>query len=323
MMRADTAATGTGGLRLGAGSVPDRSASHLALWNTTAFVGLRPGGAERRVAVDHRTDDGRLVGTWAGVIEGGVWVSGWSAPFGGIDLCRDHETVGEVMALVDRGVDVARRFGCHRIEVRRKPPHWSSSEPYVEFALHQAGFYAVESDLNFVIDLERDWEPALRKQARRALAAAEALGLTVERLSADDENGWAEAYAVLRRNRVDKGRPMRLSLDYVRSMRDRFSPLVRMLVEREGDRVVAASLVYRVGRGRDVVQYWGDACHDLPVTPMPIVVRASVADARASGATTLDIGISTDHGSPNVGLIQFKRAMGCRTEVRTVVALDL
>jgi hypothetical protein len=72
-----------------------------------------------------------------------------------------------------------------------------------------------------------------------------------------------------------------------------------------------------------VVQYWGDACHDLPVTPMPIVVRASVADARASGATTLDIGISTDHGSPNLGLIQFKRAMGCRTEVRTVVALDL
>ena len=103
MMRADTAATGTGGLRLGAGSVPDRSASHLALWNTTAFVGLRPGGAERRVAVDHRTDDGRLVGTWAGVIEGGVWVSGWSAPFGGIDLCRDHETVGEVMALVVAG----------------------------------------------------------------------------------------------------------------------------------------------------------------------------------------------------------------------------
>lgn len=311
-----------------ADSVPDPLNPHQVLWNTAQFAGLRPGMAENRLVVDHRDHKNRLVGSLSGVVEEGVWTSGYSAPFGGIDLTRGSETADNVMALVARAVDVARREGINRIEVRCKPPHSTPSEPLVAFALFQAGFAVVESDLNFYIPLDGiselgEWEAGLRKQARRALREARALGLTTRQLDPEDESGWELAYEVLRDNRIEKGRPMRLPLEYIRGIRDCFGPLVRMLVTEGNRHTVAAALIYRVGRGRDVVQYWGDNAPHLAVSPMPVMVAAVVEHGLHTGASVLDIGISTDHGEPNLGLIQFKRAFGCSTELRTTMALDL
>jgi hypothetical protein len=129
---------------------------------------------------------------------------------------------------------------------------------------------------------------------------------------------------VLEANRVDKGRPMRLPFDYVWRIRGAFPGLVRMLVARATDgAVVAAALLYRVAAGHDVVQYWGDAFHDLPVTPMLLLVEGVVAEARATGARFVDLGISTEHGWPNHGLIQFKRNIGARSEPRLELVGDV
>ena len=314
--------------RLSSRSAPDPDRPHEVMWNTAAFAALRPGVVDRRLVVDHRDESGRLVGSWIGVVDHGIWISGYSAPFGGLDLQRDHETVDDVAALVARGLDVAREAGCRRVEVRAKPPHFSGSEAHILFALLQAGFVVVESDLNYVIDLSEhrsidDWRGALRRESRRALRQVSDVGLRVEQLERGDESAWTEAYEVLRRNRVDRGRPMRLELDYVRASRDRFEGLARMTVARLNDDVIAAALVYRVGRGRDLVQYWGDHGHTLTRSPMPLLVEAVVADAIRTGASMVDIGISTDHGEPNLGLMRFKRAMGCRVEPRLTLALDL
>ena len=120
-------------------------------------------------------------------------------------------------------------------------------------------------------------------------------------------------YEVLRRNRVDRGRPMRLGLDYVRAC-DAFPGRVRLILVESAERTVAAALVYRVTAGHDLVQYWGDALHDLPVSPMNLLVAAVVEHALAGGASFVDIGISTEDGVPNHGLLQFKRSVGCILE---------
>lgn len=314
---------------LRAESVPDVHAPHLVLWNTEAFAALRPGLVESRLVVDHHDDaSGRFVGSVVGIVDDGVWTSGASAPFGGIDLAREHEPVDGVMALLDRSIASAKDAGLRRIEIRTKPPHFSTSEPHVQFALFQAGFTVIASDLNFVLDLDGlesvdEWRASLRKETRRALRALGGDGLTVRELDRADELGWATAYEMLRNNRVDKGRPMHLDLDYVRAIRDAFAGLVRMIVVESDDSVVAAALVYRIARGRDLVQYWGDGGHELERSPMPALVEAVVDHSLRTGARSVDIGISTDHGEPNLGLIRFKRSVGCRAEVRLVLALDL
>lgn len=298
------------------------------MWNTEVFASLRPTMLERRIVIDHHVD-GRHIGSFVGVTEDDEITSGYSAPYGGLDFVRSHETVDHVMGLVDRVVGEARERGIRRIEVRNKPPHYSETEANATFALFEAGFAVTESNLNFYLDLRMvhsvdEWRASLRKETRRALRAlADLPDLTTRPLAHDDEQAWAIGYEVLRANRIDKGRPMHLGLDYVRALRDAFGPIVRMLVVEHDGRIVGAALIYRVGRGRDVVQYWGDSGHDLPRSPMPFLVEAVVADALARGAQFVDIGISTDHGDPNLGLIQFKRSVGCLSEVRLVLALDL
>jgi len=222
--------------------------THISLWNSPEFAGLRDGVVERLLVVDHRDDQGRLVGTLSGVVDDSWWVSGYSAPYGGFDAARPGASVTDVCGMVERCCEVARREALHGIRVRMRPPHSSPWGANLDFALFQQGFRVTESDLNFYIDLRSvssgdEWSTSLRRESRRALRQVASLGLDVFTLAETDEAGWVEAYDVLRNNRLDKGRPMRLDLDYVRAARDRFSPGVRMLAIRESGRIIAAALV--------------------------------------------------------------------------------
>lgn len=304
---------------LDSASVADPSEAHLVLWNTARFYDLRPGALDTRVRVDHHDEQGRLVGSFVGGHDDDGVVSGYSAPFGGIDVVKPNETVANVERLVAHALDALPPD--RAVEVRAKPPHYGANEAVLEFALLNRGFAVTGCELNFHLDLASvdtvdGYVAGLKPAARKMLRRSEALGLDVHQVAQDDDPRWAEAYEVLRRNRVDRGRPMRLPLEYVRAIRDAFPGRVRLIVASSDGAVCAAALVYRIAPGRDLVQYWGDAGHALAVSPMNVLVRAVVEHALAAGAATIDIGISSEDGVPNHGLVQFKRSVGCRIEPR-------
>lgn len=314
---------------LGAQTVPDTTAPHLCLWNTAGFFGLRGEDASERVVVDHRASDGRLVGTFVAGWEDEELVSGYSAPFAGPDVARGYETVGNVVGLLRAAVEGAAERGARRVRVRLKPPHYSDVESHLQFGLLTTGFVIDRADLNYYVDLRSfesadDYERSLKPQSRRNIRQAIDAGVTTVVATHDDEDSWRAGYRVLEKNRTEKGRPMRLPFDYVQRMRDKFSTVVRMLVARTADGGVCASaLLYRIAPGHDVVQYWGDADHTLPSSPMALLARDVVSHSIDTGARFLDLGISTDHGVPNHGLIQFKRSIGAVAEVRIEVVGDM
>ena len=309
---------------LTAQSVPDSKAPHLVMWNTAAFAELRPELREQRRQFD-AVIDGRLVGSVVGALDGDMFTMGASAPFGAPDFTREYEPVRGVEDLLMDTFGQMADAGVRQVLMRMKPPHFSATEPGLLFSLLSRGCCVAESNLNFYIDLTGyrtvdDYLVDLKKPARRAVRHGELLGLRSALLAEDDEAGWYAAYEVLRVNRANKGRPTRLSHEYVCAIRDAFPGLVRMLVVSSDDTVCAAALLYRIGARRDVVQYWGDAGHELVSSPMNFLVREVVAHCVETGSEYIDLGISTDHGEPNHGLIQFKRSVGARSEVRLEVA---
>ncbi len=321
-------------LGLSAASVADPSEPQLVLWNTARYASLRPELADRRhVTWQH---EGRLVGSLTATARldpqrgRREWVSGWYAPFGGVDLGRDHERVDLVDRVVEAAVDAARADDADVLVVNTKPPHWSASEAYVNLAWFARGASVATTHLNAWVDLRpftdgAEYEASLRKETRRALRAARGLGLAVEVLDGSDERGWAAGYDVIARNRREHDRPMHLSLDALRSVRDAFGPLVRMLTVQDphSGQIVAASVVYRIGRGRDYVVYWGDAGHDLRCSPMPLLAVSVLRHALEHGAELVDLGISSEQGQANPGLVQFKRSVGAQLELRHELRLAL
>jgi hypothetical protein len=294
------------------------TADHLLLFNRDDFhaLNLRPG--QRAVRIDHH-DEGRLVGSLVGVRDGDVVTCGHSAPFGGPDLVRDAETASNVVALLGRAVEELDADGVRTIRVRCRPAFLSGSETTVQFALLNLGFRVEACELGFHIDLEPldgidAYVAGLRSPARRALrhGLAEPFALR----EAEDGDLWDAGYALLAVNRAAKGRRLALDAGYVRAARDAFPGKVRMAVLEHAGRPCAAALTYRLLPARELVVYWGDADHALPRSPMNVLAHALVERALGEGVRSLDIGPSSIDGVPDQGLIQFKRSIGAREDLR-------
>lgn len=294
-------------MTLCASSVPDPSARHLCMFSTAAFFALRP---ELRFV--RRDVHGDVRASLTGTIGADGFCNGVSAPFAGIDFDKGYHPPHIIAQALD---DLLPVGAC---ELKLKPPHWSDNEPWVLHELLRRGFRVVATEMNFVIRTGGGYVDGLKPQTRRAIARADAAGMWSATVDHADDQGWFEAYEVLRLNRSSKGRPTRLPFEYVRALRDTFGDLIRMHTVRAGSTIVAAALVYRVGAGRDLVQYWGD--HGSAVSPMARLCADVVAEAHATGARTVDLGISTEAGVANAGLVQFKRSVGADHEVRFVVA---
>lgn len=272
-------------------------------------------------------DDGRAVGALGGALIGDRFVSGHSAPFGGVDLARERETPALIAALVDGVLARLASLGVTEVVVRCPPACHHASNDAVVFTLLNRGFVVADADLNFHIDLRGfasldDYVGALRSPARRALRhAAQEPWSVVE--AGDDVEPWDRGFALLQENRERKG--WRLSIDraYVERARRTFPALIRMLELRHDGRAVASALTYRVRPRVEVVVSWGDAGHELQRSPMNRLALEVVRRALAEDVALVDLGTSTvpDTDGPgrrvaSDGLIQFKHSVGAASQVR-------
>jgi hypothetical protein len=302
-----------------------QTSHHLSLFNRSEFHRLNLSPELRIARFDHRRD-GKLIGSLCGVVKANELESGYSAPFGGPDLVRQSETATNVMSLLRDALDQARGEGITAVHVKAKPDFYSGSEVEVQFALLNLGFTVESTELNFHFDLAgitavEDYVARLKPPARRALKHAAGEPFTFAEAAGDEE--WTAAYGILDRNRRAKGRQLRLSLEYVLRARDTFPGQIRMFTLVYGARACAAALVYRVRPQRDLVVYWGDADHELPRSPMNVLVQQLIAREVSEGVLTLDVGISSVDGVPDQGLIQFKESVGARSSLRLDLVTQL
>jgi hypothetical protein len=300
--------------------------AHLTIFNRSAFhaLNLGPGDALRRI--DHHDSAGRLVGSVVGVVRDGHFVSGHSAPFGGIDLVRDAEIASRVGDLVEAALAALRADGVREATIRLRPPAYSRSDPHVELALLARGFAVAAAELNHHIDLGAVADASahlarLPSAGRRALQHALALDLTFA--EADTQTDWAAAYELLRRNREAKGRHLSLPPAYLERARAAFPGRVRMATLRHAGEPVAAALTYRVRPDHEYVVWWGDHGHDLARSPMPVLALRVVERAIAERVRTVDLGISSVDGRPDDGLAQFKQSVGAQPTVRLTLHRSL
>lgn len=286
-----------------------------------------PPGQRRRY--EHRVD-GRLVGVLDGVISEGVFVSGHSAPFGGPDLVDEAPAVEDVLGLVAGALADLRADGVREVRIRARPPVYSSAEPVLEYALLHLGFTVDHCDLNQHVDLSGTGDAsdvlALFKDRRRRYVRS-ALDRPHEATEVDGGADLATLHAIIADNRVAHGRPPGLSRDYLERVRQAFPDRVRLLLLRQEGTPVAAAVVYRVLSDIDQVVHWADAGDDSGgggSSPMGLLAHLVLAGSLRTGARLVDLGPSTEKdGTPNLGLLRFKRSVGAVAGTRKVFVTGL
>ncbi|WP_409332460.1 GNAT family N-acetyltransferase [Trujillonella humicola] len=300
---------------------PERLLGGGLLFCDPRFHDLNAVPADRRWRYEHRRE-GRLVGVVEGVVNDGVLLSGHSAPFGGPDLVRADPPIEDLLELVGGALEAARADGLSGVRVRSRPPVYSPAEPVLEYVLLNSGFTVEHCDVNQHVDLaplHAGVDPLSlfkrkRPYVRTALAGPHEL---VEVSGGED---LTTLHRILDANRAAHGRPPGLPRDYLERVRAAFPDRVWLLLLRVDGQAVAAAVVYRVLDDVDLLVAWGDAGHELERSPMDLLAHLLVKRSLQGGVRLFDLGPSSEKdGTPNTGLVNFKRSVGAAAGTRKVL----
>lgn len=170
-------------------------------------------------------------------------------------------------------------------------------------------FRLAYQDVNYAFYLggDRINETVLFPNARKNLQVA--LKSNLKFCRCVDIEDKQSAYEIIRQNREHKGYPLRMTWPQVEKTID-FIENEFFVVMSETEKIAAAQ-VFRVSPEIYQVIYWGDAPGFSEYKPMNFLADQLIKYYKAKKVLYLDVGPSSDHGSPNYGLCDFKTGIGC------------
>lgn len=255
---------------------------------------------------------GRSVGALAGVVQGERFISGFSAPFGGIEISRERESPVVIHGAIDEITARLAHTGCRRWVIRAKPMAYSHNEAAIHHAMNRAGWRPSRTDLSFYVDLRLftrsgTYVDALRSDARRHLRRALALDMRLR--LAGSAAAEREAYNLLADNRRAAGRVLKLPFEYLAQLSEHFPGRLRYYLLSEPNETLAVALVYRVEQRCHLVVYWGHRPGSESKAPMNALAYLLIDRLTKEGAAVLDLGTASEDGVPIEGLGAFKRSV--------------
>lgn len=273
----------------------------------------------------------RIVDRSAATACGGGWFaesapgevrSGARGPYGGMFVDRDPFSTTLADAIVASTDDALKGLGIERTRVTLPP---AAHEPgrHAEWmnTYLRRGYQALPPDLNFHVRVDGVTLPDRMNSGNRTVVrTAERKGMMARSL---DPHERGRAYEVNVENRLRRGRPVTMSLDALLAMDAALPGAVRWFGVFAADRMIAASVCMRVSSEVLYVFYLGDVDGVAKLSPVTLLVAHVHEWCRAQSIALLDLGIATEGGVPNDGLMTYKRNLGFEVSPRYTLTKEL
>ena len=180
-------------------------------------------------------------------------------------------------------------------------------------ALHRAGFMVEHVDLNYERrTLNIEFTEGLSDGARKKLAKCNRAGFDSALLNRSE---WAKAYNLIAANRERAGRRLSLPFERIVDLEDALPGTHMFFGTFDDKRMVAAAICLRVRPDVLYVYAWGDA-EKNEYAPTVHLCQRIYEEACFMSCRLLDVGISTENGVPNKGLIAYKESLGFLPSVK-------
>lgn len=245
----------------------------------------------------------------------GMLRSPFSAPFGGF-------TTHGVQSLecMEEAVDLLLAYAAERslqLAITPQPLMYDETQISKWVSVLSRKMNVNHIDLNYYVELSRiaNYRQIIDRSARNKLNHALKESFNLIKLNSNDHSDVARAYEVIRRNREERGFPLRMTLEQVWQTVSNVIRADFFVLEHEGEDVAAAQ-VFHVAEGVAQVVYWGDIREYSALRPMNFLTYSLFRHYYEAGLHTLDIGPSTEDGIPNYGLCEFKENIGCSVTLK-------
>jgi hypothetical protein len=244
----------------------------------------------------------------------GTGVSPCRAPFGSIAL-DPHVPFDALDRLVRAADDAARQRGLRQIRVVSYPFCYAPEASALLTAAFTANGYAVAvTDLNFHLPVTAEpLEGRLHPSERRRLRKCRRAGLHFAEEPAPD---LPHLYGFIADCRRRRGFPVTLDYAGFEALFRHFPDQYRLFTVRDGSRLAALAVGVRVSPGILYYFYPADDPAYHAYSPTVLLLAGLYGYAQSHGYGLLDLGIATDAGRPNPGLIRFKRNMGAEPSLK-------
>lgn len=261
-----------------------------------------------------------IMGLIAGV-RNSTLLSPFSAPFGGFHFKKNNIYISEVDRFVKSLETYAESRDLKRIEIILPPFIYDGTfNSKVINSLTRNGYYNLIPELTNWIDLADFEDYFSHKNSREYYRQALRNGLQFS--ITEDESEKRMVYDLVAQNRARFGRQIFMTFDDIISTGELW-PVDFFKVTTSVGTLVASAIFYRFDSGICYAVFWGDNEEGRPLRAMDLLAFNLWSYYKKLGFRYVDLGISTEGGIPNEGLLRFKESHEATSSLRYKFILDI
>jgi hypothetical protein len=242
----------------------------------------------------------------------------YSSPFSMIYL-RSSYKISDICIIISALKDFGKKIGVKKIQITLPPEIYSIDiVNSLSAAFFSEGFKVKLVDINNYFNLENytDKDNYLKyapHKVRQNYKNALKNNITFTEIPIES---FRIAYEVIRINRQQMGYPLKISEQQMSDLMNMKSLKARCYIAKKEDVSVAAAIVFDVTEDTSQVVYWGDNLEYRNERPMDLLTAEVFNIYKELGKKYLDIGPSSEEGIINTGLVDFKKSIGCDSNIK-------
>ena len=255
---------------------------------------------------------------------GNTLLSPFSAPFGGFISISANIKLQYIEEAIKTLIIWAKENNIKSINITLPPEMYYQSFISKQInCLWREGFDILNVDLNYAFDTNFFDDNYIRKiqyNARKNLKVAFKSDFRFSKCIDDTEKEIA--YNVIKKNRKERGFPLRMTWQQVKETTEIIESDF-FLLRNENDVEVASAIVFHVSDNIVQVIYWGDIPEFSIHRTMNFLSYKVFEYYKSRNVKIVDVGPSTEDSVPNYGLAEFKESIGCFVSPKYKFSFDI
>lgn len=258
-------------------------------------------------------DDKVQIGLVAG-LRNNILLAPFSAPFGGFHFKGEQIYTSAIDSFLKSLLAYLEEKDIAELHLTLPPNIYSeSSNAKIVGAFTRLGVPSQHPDITNYVDL-REFQNHFTNNASRTYYN-QAVKKSLSFSQTHDLEEQRIIYQIIKENRSRMGRPIFMTFENVKETSAVFATDF-FTVRNINNEITAGAIFYRDHPEIVYALFWGDSQHGRQDRAMDFLIFNLWSHYKSLGYHYIDLGISTESGVPNEGLLRFKETHECKSSLR-------